>query len=108
MNTIRQVAAKLNKSEQYIRRCIREGKIESTLVQIKEGSKIKRHEISDEALEMFANRSSNRSSREDGRNKYVAYFNNEEFESVVELLIANDLAEVAELIARANPSKNAS
>lgn len=106
MYTIRTAAKKLNKSEQYIRKCVREGKIETELNPIKAGSVTMRHEISEAELERFAKRTSNRSSREDGRNKYVAYLSQSEFKAVTELLRANKLTEVANLITRANPSKN--
>lgn len=104
--TIREAAAKLNVSEMYVRKLIKQGKIESDLKAIP-GTKIQRHEISEESLEDYANSASNRSSREDGRNKFTAYFTPEEYEKVVKILNENmSEYEVESLISRTNPPKN--
>ena len=102
--TIRTAASKLKKSEQYIRKCIREGKLNSSLVQIG-ASKIKRHQISENDLQAFASRSSKRTSREDGRNKFVVYLTASEEASIRKILKTNSFENVEKLLARANPSK---
>ena len=99
--TLRSAAVALNKSEQYLRKCVREGKLESTLVQVG-ASKIKRHEISASALEAFQNRSGARTSREDGRNKFVVYLTGEEYD---ELAATISEKAYADLLTRANPTK---
>lgn len=103
--TIRQASREMNVSEMYVRKLIKEGKLESELVTIP-GTKIERHEISAESLKAFQERSSNRSSREDGRNKFTVYFTAAEYEQAVAKLSEIEGFDVAELLNRANPPKN--
>ena len=102
--TIRTAAQALNRSEQYIRKCIREGKLDSTLVQVG-SSNVQRHEITATELAKFSARTAVRSSREDGRNKYAAYMTAGEYKAVIAALNEAKLGAVAKLIVRANPSK---
>lgn len=103
MNTIRQASAKLNVSEMYLRKMIAQGKIKTQQVAISE--KVWRHEISDDELKAFAARTSQHTSREDGRNKFNVYMTAAEEKKVREALKAAKLDAVAELLVRSNPSK---
>ena len=97
--TINEAASKLELTPFYIRKCIREDKLASTLEQVGD-TKVMRHRISDEELERFANRPKKQvGKRDDGRNKYTIYLTVEEYTE----LIAHD-SEL--LIARANQKKS--
>jgi hypothetical protein len=101
--SIRKAADALEVSEMYLRKMISQGKIKTSKVAISEH--VWRHEISAAELAAFKARSSNRSSRDDGRNKFVAYMTAAEEAQVRKLLKEAKLAEVEQLIKRANPAK---
>lgn len=82
--TINEASSKMNLTPFYVRKCIREGKLDSTLEQIGD-TKVHRHIITLEELERFENRPKKQvGKREDGRNKYTIYLNLGEFETLVE------------------------
>jgi hypothetical protein len=101
--SIRKAADFLEVSEMYLRKQIKLGKIQTTKVAISDH--VWRHEISSAELAAFKNRSSVRTSRDDGRNKFVVYMNATELAKVQQVLKEAKLDQVAALIARANPSK---
>ena len=97
--TINEAAVKLELTPFYVRKCIREDKLSSTLEQIGD-TKVQRHIISEEELERFANRPKKQvGKRDDGRNKYTIYLTIEEYD---ELIAQHDEL----LIARANQKKS--
>ncbi len=104
--TIRTGASKLGISEQYLRKCIREGKISTKLVKIGSNpNSPQRHEISESELMKFKKRTSVRTSRDDGRNKFVVYLTKSEERVLRQLMSNNKLTNVEKLLKRANPSK---
>lgn len=102
--SIRESSKKLGVSEMYLRKCILEDKIHTTHVAISD--KVWRHEISEDELAKFKVRSSNRSSRDDGRNKFTIYLSKSEEVKIRELLKTNNLDKVGALLQRANPSNS--
>lgn len=108
MATIRQTAQQMNVSEMYVRKLIKEGKLQSSL-EVIPGTKIERHNISEASIIAFQKRASNRSSRDDGRNKFTLYATPKELEAIFKAINASDTLKnfnAAELITRANPPKN--
>jgi len=96
--TINEASSKMNLTPFYVRKCIREGKLDSTLEQIGD-TKVHRHRISEAELERFETRDKKSvGKRDDGRNKYTIYLNDAEFEALIEK--NDDL-----LIARSNIKK---
>jgi hypothetical protein len=84
---LKQLSSKLAMDQMYVRKLVVSGKIESTIVPIKEGSKVMRHEISDEAVEKFLKTPRKSiTKREDGRNKFVVYLTSDEFKKVDQFL----------------------
>lgn len=102
--SIREAARALEVSEMYLRKQVNVGKIPTTKVQISEN--VWRHEISEKDLKAFKNRTSTRSSRDDGRNKFVVYLTHAEEARLRALMKSNALTDVDKLLARANPSKS--
>src|SRR4030042_2214823 len=103
--SLREASAYSSKSEMYLRKCVTSGPLPSKMVTVT--GNIKRHEIAKVDLDAFLARTSNRSSREDGRNKYTIYMTGAEEEKVRKLLAANELMAVSTHLTRANPSKTA-
>jgi hypothetical protein len=101
--TLRQAAAKLEVSEMYLRKMVKLGKIATAKVQITEN--VWRHEISEADLSAFKARTSNRSSRNDGRNKFVVYLSHPEEAQLRAQLKALKMTDVEKLLTRANPGK---
>ena len=101
--TIRKAAIACQVSEMYIRKMIKQGKIETS--KVADTANTWHHEISGAELARFKARSSIRTSREDGRNKFVAYMNAAEEAKVRQLLKDNALVDVERLISRANSTK---
>ena len=96
--TINEAAVKMNLTPFYVRKCIREDKIQSTLEQIGD-TKVHRHKISEEEITRFETRDKKQvGKRDDGRNKYTIYLTLEEYE---ELIDTNDDL----LISRSNKKK---
>ncbi len=102
--SIRQSAVKLGVSEMYLRKMIAQGKIQTVKVAISDH--VWRHEITSQELAAFKNRTSQRSSREDGRNKFVVYMNAAEEAKVREVLKGAKLPQIEQLLKRANPGKD--
>jgi len=101
--TINQASELLELTPFYVRKCVREGKIQTDLRPI-EGTKIMRHHISSEELEKFGNRERRGvGKRDDGRNKYTIYLLKEELDQVRELLTSIEFEQ--DLLVRANPPK---
>ena len=102
-HTINSMSKELGLSSFYIRKCVREDRIETTLVQVGD-TKVMRHEISNEAFEAFKNRERKGfGKRDDGRNKYTIYLTPSELDALQELIEDQDFAS---LLNRSNPSKN--
>jgi excisionase family DNA binding protein len=93
--SIKQAASVLNLSEVYIRRMIQQGKIETTKVQVGD-TEVWRHEISEEELTKWRKSASSRTSRNDGRSKFVLYATNDELAKIVKLLEANKINSIIE------------
>ena len=106
--TIKTASAKYGKSQVYIRRAIRENKLETTLQPISKGSKTKQHVVTVAAYEVWRSERSGRSRRDDGRNKFVFYANKDTELQVIKDAIAKALPDfdVAALIVVANPPKS--
>ena len=97
--TINEASSKMNLTPFYVRKCIREGKIQSELEQVGE-TKVMRHIISAEEIERFETRDKKSvGKRDDGRNKYTIYLTTEEY---TELVDENE----GLLIGRANVKKS--
>ena len=101
--TINQLAAKTKLSAQYIRKSIHKSKLESTLVNIT--PKVQRHEITMTQFNKFRSNTKQRTSRDDGRNKFHSYFTPQERNALSKLLKANKLEKLDSMIVRANQSK---
>ena len=87
----------------YVRKCIREDKLEATLEQIP-GKNVERWMIDESEIERFASREKKSvGKRDDGRNKYTLYATRDEYAAVVEMLESIDFE--TSLLARANPPK---
>lgn len=103
MYTINEAAEVLGLTPFYVRKCIRENKLPSTLVQVGE-TKVHRHEISEEDVELFSKRPRRQvGKREDGRNKFVIYLSPSEIEGFESLIESEDYAHTFN---RANPPKS--
>ena len=72
-----QAAAYLELSPFYVRKCIKAGKIDATLNLI-EDTQVARHEMSQEALDVFKSRERKSVGRDDNRNKFVIYLSKAE------------------------------
>jgi hypothetical protein len=100
--TIKSLSKHSGLSEFYIRKCIREGSLNSTLENL--NAKTQRHRISETDYKSWRAKTSARTQRADGRNKYVFYATPAEFK----VFLANSKEKspaVAKTIARANPPK---
>lgn len=90
----------------YLKNLCRQGKIKAEKLPI-DGTDIYRWQIDREDFERYISNGSNRvGQRSDGRNKFVAYFSEDEVDSVIALLKKNGFEEAADLIKRANPPKS--
>lgn len=101
--TINQLASKTKLSAQYIRKSIHAGKLESTLVNI--SPKVQRHEITMTQFNAFRKNTKQRTSRDDGRNKYKSYFTPQERTQLSKILKGSKLEHLDKMITRANVSK---
>lgn len=101
--TINQLAEKVELSPCYVRRMIHQDKLESTLVNI--SPKVQRHEITMTQFKAFRSKTSVRTTRTDGRNKFTVYLTEVEENFVRDLLTVNKYDEVEKLLARTNVSK---
>lgn len=102
--SIRESAQYLKVSEMYLRKKVNDGTLKTTRVNIL--GDIWRHEIAKTDLDAFKVHTSNRSSRDDGRNKFVIYLSKSEESKLRELLKVNNLEKVGQLLQRANPSNS--
>lgn len=102
--SIREAAQYLKVSEMYLRKRVNDGTIKTAKVNVL--GDIWRHEISKADLDAFKQHTSNRSSRDDGRNKFVVYLTKAEEAQVRALFAANKLEAVAKLLSRANPGQS--
>ena len=99
------MSKELGLSPFYIRKCVREGKIETTQVSVND-TKVMRHEISDESFEVFKNRERKGfGKRDDGRNKFTIYLTPSELSTLQDLIEDEDYSS---LLQRSNPSRNGS
>jgi transposase-like protein len=99
--TIREAARKFGLSEQYVRKMIHAGKIPTTMEPVNDYQS--RHVIAEADLNAWRKRAKNRTSRDDGRNKFVAYLTKSEESRLRKLLVENQLTAVDKLLVRANP-----
>lgn len=99
--SIEEAANYLNLHSHYVRKLVREGKIETEMVNVTPTSKVKKHMISQVTLDNYKKNHETRTNRTDGRNKYTIYLNQEELES----LLKNN-PDLRDLISRSNPSKS--
>jgi hypothetical protein len=94
--TIPEAAAKLNLTEAYIRLMVRQEVIQTRPEPIKEGSRVTRHMISEQELELFATRDGKKAPRrKDGRKKHCLYALPEEMLRIKELLYSTHDAGLA-------------
>lgn len=103
--TIREAARELGMSEQYIRHAVREGKLPTVKEPINDGQQF-RHLISEADLAAWRSRTGSRSSRSDGRNKFVCYLTPTEEKQARAALKKADLGDAEKLLVRANPPKS--
>lgn len=102
---LKEAARYLGLGEQYIRTLVRKGLLPTTMVPLRDGAVTLKHMITVKDLDAFRDRETHRTgARADGRNKYLLYANQEEYEGVTELLTTN-YPEVE--IRRAYPGKAA-
>lgn len=99
------VSQRAGLTPQYVRTLIRKGILPSTLVPVAFESKVVRHMISEADLEAFQNRLTQRTKRDDKRNKYVFYATPEEKEQVLQALTVAKLEHLIPFIRTANHLK---
>ena len=104
--SIKAAADKFNKHPHYIRKLVREGKVESSLQPSPHNSNIKRHEIDEESLTSYLSTSGGRGRRDDGRRKFTLYLDvNEELPVVEEFLNQHGITRDNGLFDFANPGR---
>ena len=104
--TIPQAAKLLKLSEAYVRMMIRRGIIKSEKRPIREGSFVMQHWVSQQEIDMFANRESRRAPRRgDGRAKWCFYATEDEALRVQELLYLSHEDSMA-IVAQTIPIKH--
>jgi ribosomal protein S8 len=72
-------------NEQFLRKLIREGRIKTRKVQIRD-TMVEKHMILGQSVLDYADSTKTRTSRDDGRNKYTLYANPAELEKIQKLL----------------------
>jgi hypothetical protein len=102
--SIKDIVALSDVSEQYVRKALRAGKLVTTKVPVKEGSKNLKNMITRESYEAWRASVASRTTRDDGRNKYVLYMTPDE-EAKLQTMIAG--MTFAEHLHRANIKKTA-
>lgn len=95
MYSIKSASSELGLSQVYIRRMIQQGKIQTNKTMIGD-SEVWKHEIAESELNRWHSDSSKRTQRNDGRNKYTLYANDEELAQIRKLLEANDIGSILE------------
>ena len=105
--TINTLAAEFGLSQVYVRRAVREKALPTTLVPLKKGSKINRHEITEADANLWRASVANRSRREDGRSKMTLYVSKATELPVIQEAILKAIPDfpLDELLVVANPSK---
>jgi hypothetical protein len=83
--SIREVVSLTGVNEQFLRKLIRDGRIQTVKRQIRD-TKVEKHVIPGQSILNYANSSVTRTSRKDGRNKYTLYANAAEIEKIQSLL----------------------
>lgn len=102
--TINQLAEKVELSPCYVRRMIHQGKLESVMVNI--SPKVQRHEITMTQYKTFRSKTSIRTTRSDGRNKYTVYLSSNDEKKLRKLLVDNKLETINDLLSRTNLAKS--
>lgn len=100
--SIKDVCEQFELSPVYVRRMIQRGEIKTELVPVSEGSKTTKHMIDQEEIIRWRASKANRSTREDGRSKYVLYANADEIKAIESLLETNAIEAI---VVRANKVK---
>ena len=104
--TIEEVALELNFSSQYIRNLIRHRRLIAHLEPLVEGSLVEHHVITNEELERYRNEAPRyKSSRKDGRNKFLIYLKSTEITPVKKALVVAGFKDIAESIRPSNKLK---
>jgi hypothetical protein len=104
--TIDEAAVELSFSAQHIRTLIRQGRLESTMEPLAEGSLVEHHIISAEELERYRNEVPHKSRRSDGRNKFIIYLLATEIAPVRKALEKAGFADIAKGIRPSNKLKS--
>lgn len=86
---IKEICAITGLSPVYVRRMIQHGKIQTTKIEI--GKNTFKHFVSESELNRWRSSTEARTTREDGRNKFVMYATPAEFEAIQKLLGEYDL-----------------
>jgi hypothetical protein len=102
--TIHEAAAVSGLSEQYIRKAIRKGDLETVKVATTDSGKTWRHEILGASFRAWRETSGTKTSREDGRSKFVLYMTPDEVKAFAEKVSGEPFATT---LARAYNKKTA-
>lgn len=101
--TIKEVCEELGLTMVYVRRMIQKGKIKTTKVEMNKNQF--KHLVSREEVERWRASITHRSTRDDGRNKFVLYATQDELAVIEQLLGENNIESI---ITRANKVKEIS
>lgn len=83
---IKDAAKYLGVDEQYLRKLVREGKLETQMVPVKSGSQVMKHLITQDTLDARkANAGAKAGGRKDGRNKWTVYATPAEMAQIAKL-----------------------
>jgi excisionase family DNA binding protein len=94
-----EAAKRLGFTKLYVRTLVRRGKLKTKKVPLGPASQVWKHMIVASDVANFGKRRG-KSSRPDGRFKWILYASKEELDTVKELFRANELGELADLIGR--------
>lgn len=100
--TIKEIVAKYNLSNVYVRRMIQQGKLITTKVPVIGMKNTFKHVVDEEELVRWRS-SSQHNKREDGRNRFILYATSEEKATLDELLKESELGVI---VIRQNNVKN--
>jgi len=100
--SIKDAAKELNLSEVYIRRQIQQHALNSHLVRISPDSDVMKHMIDESALIAWRSKTSSRTQREDGRNKFTLYANKAELAKLEQFIKTSNLGVI---LNKANPTE---
>lgn len=106
-HTIPKAAEYLGLSPGYVRHLIHDGKLQSKMVPVSDGSLVEQHVVEEKELNNFLATAPRRNRRSDGRNKFLLYATPVELEESKRVLRAAGrvTAAVADLIEPANMRK---